>query len=85
MDLKPSSQASPSPSKMALLSVAFPALDLFPLGVSFALDQVQALPSLQPFSFLLSSFQTLISSLLRVRLRFRLSSSERFRVALLSA
>ena len=38
----------------------------FPLGV-FPLRSGATQPSLQPFSFLLSSFQTLISSLLRVR------------------
>ena len=39
------------------------ALGLFPIGVSFPSDQVQVWPSLQLFSFLLSSFQTLIFSL----------------------
>ena len=95
--LKPSSQASSDLSKMALLWVALSlyvfflhnlicisSIGTFPTWSFFSLRSGATLPLFATF-FLSSSFQTLISSLLRVRLRFRFSASERFRVALLSA
>ena len=94
--LKPSSQASSDNSKMALLWVTLSlhffhdllcisSILPFPTCNFFSLRSGATLAFFATFPFLLSSFQILIASLLRVRLRFRLSASERFRVAWLNA